>query len=315
MIDPQYRKTVGFIYAPGLRHTKEPVGTAFFIGLAPESDPMGDPVVYAVTAKHVLDGRGDELALRVRTKDGGFVDLSAPPKRWTLHSKSDLAILRLPLNDADHDTFWIPREQLVTRRRVTLNEWTQRGRPIIGEGDEVFYPGLYHLYAGTETLLPVMRSGHIALMPYEPIPIEWTVGKQKRRLSVDAYLIECKSWHGFSGSPAFLYYPVEERIWQMRKGPPDWTRTPLLRADLLGMVSSYWDYALDTQRRYRANAGLAVVIHADDVDALLDEEGLVTERKKIAKERTDKRPGATGASVPVPKSVVSNDDLEKPSSP
>jgi len=267
LIDPQFRKSVGFVCAKPLRPSREPepVATTFFVG----SQAGSETIVHAVTARHVLEQRGnDSLVIRVRDRQGKRVDLPAPVDDWTLSGGSDVAVLRVELNDDDHDTYWVSRESFVTRRRVQLNEWTL-GHSL-GEGDDVFYPGLYHKHAGTNTLLPVVRFGHIASMPYEPIPISWTVGKEKRRLEVDAYLIECKSWHGFSGSPVFFYFPVEEYVYRRSKDPDGHSRLPLASANLLGLVSSFWDYELDARRRYRANAGLAVVIHADEILKVID---------------------------------------------
>jgi len=68
-----------------------------------------------------------------------------------------------------------------------------------GCGDEVCTIGLYTSHYGQTKNIPVVRVGHIALMPDEPI--------RTRKGYVAGYLIETKSIAGLSGSPVYVNVP------------------------------------------------------------------------------------------------------------
>jgi hypothetical protein len=63
-------------------------------------------------------------------------------------------------------------------------------------GDEIFMPGAFVGRVGHHKNIPVVRIGHIAAMPDEPVE---NVAPRD-----GAYLVEIRSLGGFSGSPVFL---------------------------------------------------------------------------------------------------------------
>jgi hypothetical protein len=66
----------------------------------------------------------------------------------------------------------------------------------LGVGDEVFITGLFTETAETTRDIPIVRVGTVAMIPGEKLPF-------KDRL-IEAYLIECRSIGGLSGSPVFV---------------------------------------------------------------------------------------------------------------
>lgn len=71
----------------------------------------------------------------------------------------------------------------------------------IGPGDELFLPGLFSPHKEESRNIPIIRTGTIAAMNEEPVPVELP-GKIK--VLMDAYLAECRSIGGLSGSPVFV---------------------------------------------------------------------------------------------------------------
>jgi len=68
-----------------------------------------------------------------------------------------------------------------------------------GLGDEVAVVGLYTSHHGLTKNIPIVRIGHIAMMPDEPV--------MSTRGEVQAYLVEVKSIVGLSGSPVYINIP------------------------------------------------------------------------------------------------------------
>jgi hypothetical protein len=63
----------------------------------------------------------------------------------------------------DYDISPIPVQIFVDEARI--------GEFNIGLGDEIFSVGLFTRYFGRSTLIPIVRTGNIAMMPREPVPL------------------------------------------------------------------------------------------------------------------------------------------------
>jgi len=101
-------------------------------------------------------------------------------------------------------------------------------------------------------------------MPEEPVRIE--TDDKGTMEDVNAYLVEARSRGGHSGSPAFLFYPMVGPTF-INPTPP----APLLLGMVQGHFESSTDLALpgDIGLPRRENAGMAVVIPAQDIADLL----------------------------------------------
>ncbi len=96
----------------------------------------------------------------------------------------DVAILpMLPRPDV-YEIRTIPEDMIITKERFKQDQ--------IGEGDEVFFTGLFTPFYGSDRNFSIVRFGRVAMLKDERIP--WQ-GK-----ALDLYLIECQSFGGNSGS-------------------------------------------------------------------------------------------------------------------
>ncbi|MCA1703536.1 MAG: hypothetical protein LC808_09870, partial [Actinobacteria bacterium] len=130
----------------------------------------------------------------------------------------------------------------------------------VGEGDEVFFIGLFSEAPGRKRSQPIVRFGNISLMPREPLLLD--LGEGSGRIRADAYLVEARSWGGYSGSPAFVYFPPDRHLDSLKSkgwGPA-----------LLGLVQGHYGIEQEVaftgdilgSGKVPVNAGIAAVIPA-----------------------------------------------------
>ncbi|MBV8188078.1 MAG: hypothetical protein JO339_12625 [Alphaproteobacteria bacterium] len=165
-----------------------PTGTGFIIWV-----PYADHGFrFVVTAQHVIDDLiGKKASFRLNRRSGGCESVRFQPEAHCgFHDKSvDVAII--PLNvGPDVYEFW----DLHMERQAWIQRMATLQAP--GPGDEVSTVGLYTTHPGLTKNRPVVRTGHIAAMPAEPVRTKF--GSQV------AYLVELHSILGLSGSPVFL---------------------------------------------------------------------------------------------------------------
>lgn len=307
-IHDDIRKCVAFLLADVIDPAEEvrkrmPMGSAFIVDYPLEG--TADGFIYAVTARHVIEGTRPygNLTIRFNLSDGsGFRDYNAPHDTWTLHPTTDVAVAPLKVgNDAGLDVRWVPRALIATDDFIARAE--------VAEGDEVFFAGLFAKHIGRTRSLPVFRFGNISLMPHEPIPVKVDPAPGALPVLVDAYLVEARSWGGQSGSPAFLYFD----LWRPAFWPSDDDKEPKNREDemlprLLGLVSGHYDIdqavrvagEIDPLQRVPLNSGMAIVIPASKIIEALEMEELVEERERIAKEHKEQHGSAATPDVAHP---------------
>jgi hypothetical protein len=156
---------------------------------------------------------------------------------------------------------------------------------------------------------PIVRVGNVALMPNprEPVWIEW----YGRKGWVEAYLIECRSLGGLSGSPAFISLPTI--LWIPGGSPiPGGQFRPVLNYQYhwIGLVHGHWkgdktvlDAAQDSTKRVEPlNTGIAIVIPSKVILDVINQPRLVEMRKAAADKSRSKN-------APTP------DDVSSPSKP
>ena len=208
VIPDQYRKCVIFLFADSPDSGRQPIGTAFIVGV-PAEPPQhaatapalgtneGWFIHYLVTARHIvsLSRKYGPLFARVHTADGETSFLDFPQEAWHEHATADVAVAVLRMaTPLDHTTIPIESFELdatVTAHRVSI-------------GDEVFFMGLFSEHPGAERNEPIARFGNISLMPtLVRVDLGDSTGRQR------AYLVEARSWGGHSGSPAFVFFPPD----------------------------------------------------------------------------------------------------------
>ena len=160
-------------------------GSGFIIHVPSTVD--GFKHVYAVTNRHVIDG--GSCVIRINTKQGDAVPISTIPEDWEKHPEGDDVTI-YDLSIAEDYKYWsISTDLFITPEIITVYR--------IGYGDEVFLVGRLIAHSGNKKNTPVIRFGNISLMADSLERILYR-GKEQ-----EAFLIECRSISGFSGSPVF----------------------------------------------------------------------------------------------------------------
>lgn len=196
-IPDQVTKAVAFIaYVDQRDQSIKPVGSVFFVGPDPTPETQFTPRVFAVTARHVIEGlksRGcEECVVRLNPTDPGheIVSITVPLDSWQFHPHDpsvDVAVLEQGLPPSfDHRV--LPLGFGATSDQMTAND--------VGLGDEVFISGLFIHHYGARRNIPIVRTGNLAALDEEPV--------STKRGPIQAYLVEARSIGGLSGSPVFL---------------------------------------------------------------------------------------------------------------
>ena len=244
-------------------------GTAFFL-TAPSPSHVGVDITYLVTARHVAEKiEHGEFFVRANTDDGGsetvLVDAGLEQTTWWYHPNDDsVDVAVMPFAPrANWRQKRIPARMILTRKKMT-----SKG---IGVGDEVYATGLFHFVTGQQKNLPIVRTGTIAMVPDERVPLgRW------RTPDMEAYLIEARSLGGLSGSPVFAQRSIKVH-------PAEHSgRQPIAAGAifLLGLIHGHWDLpdeAIDAtgdgwaQPREKINIGIAIVVPADKILEVLEQ--------------------------------------------
>ena len=75
----------------------------------------------------------------------------------------------------------------------------------ISIGDFCYIVGLFRLLSGPRRNLPVVHTGHIALLPSdERMPVRDWLGAPSARRDVEGHLVETSNLQGLSGFPCFV---------------------------------------------------------------------------------------------------------------
>lgn len=259
-------------------------GTAFFIEM--ELPDRNGEVCYLISCHHVIALAKPIGQLYVRTNSNGGTSKDVPIaySRWTLCQASDLAIATVEFR-IDPETYKpIPFNWLATQDKIAKTTY-----PAFGIGTEVFYAGLFSGYFGKHRNYPVARFATIALMPPgERIPLNNT--------TIDGYLIETHSWGGYSGSPVFLYAPVNHPELSPWSNPPISQYSGMLLGVLHGhypMKESVMVNDKRTADEVDINSGLAIVGTAQLLYDFLMSEEMELARKKIGDGIGKQRPQPT----------------------
>jgi hypothetical protein len=264
--------------------------TAFLLGVQDLPD-LTSGGLYIVTAAHVLDNiqrkrKKSDVFILVNPLQGDRICFKTRLQDWFRHPTNplvDVAVLPFPGWQID---------QLFPYDHILIPFGNAPSKEVIEEegiraGTDVFITWLFFEHTGTKRLKPIVRVGNIALMPdpEEPIWIEW--GGKKG--SLEAYLIECRSLDGLSGSPAFV--SLENILWVPGSSPLGGPLRPILSYEYywIGLVHGHWTgdrTALDisgNSNEERLNTGIAVVIPSSTIMEVVNQSRLADMRKEQAK--------------------------------
>jgi hypothetical protein len=316
-IDPKLLKCIGFL---GVYEDAQRIkygGTAFVVALGERNQGF----YYLVTAKHVAEAmEGSHCALRLNNRDGKAVSFDITGQRWWQHPTEWATVDSVvcpftPTSKGRVDVLAIP----VNRDFATPRIIQERG---IGIGDEVHIAGLFGHVTQTSKNLPVMRTGHIAMMPDEKIPFSG-IGM------IDAYVVEATSIPGLSGCPVFVRRTVSVPLVD---GPETETGKRLYGAGsmyFIGSMIGHWQVPEGQGYDDAVNVGLSATVPAYKIMEVLQHPELMEMRKAVhaanekeeAKtthldsglEETEMQTTAKGLAIPVPTTEQFVADLKKAS--
>jgi hypothetical protein len=274
-IDDQILDSVVYIYSSeyDAKEAASPGGSGFLVCIPYEGyDNQG--TLYVVTNRHVIYKAGASPVVRLNTRDGEIDTLPTSEDDWVYHQDSDdLAVCELDISPAVFKFRCLPTELLLTQEVIEEHH--------IGPGDNVFMVGRFVDHEGRQRNTPLVRFGHISMMPGEP------VYNPERQIPQVSFLVEMFSVAGFSGAPVFVHIPLFEQ----RPGeemPTQSAYGPWLLGVSWGHFQRYEkvvykddkEQAVDEQWVVPSNSGQTGVVPAWKLQELLNQKELVTARKR-----------------------------------
>ena len=240
----------------------EYLGTAFIVGVAGK---WGNAYTHAVTAKHVADSvDGQSYLIGVNFKDGEMGWFGSSLKWWSHPTESDTVDVAVTVFTPTPrmDVEYISETVFATDKRIKQYN--------IGVGDEVNVVGLFTGFSGSQKHIPVVRTGNIAMMPSDKLPVNGG--------ETEVYLVEGRSIGGLSGSPVFVRHTVSIPGVAATGEPQQISGVSQLH--FLGLMHGHWDLKIgtDVMQAEAVNMGIAIVIPAQKILEVLYHPELVALR-------------------------------------
>jgi hypothetical protein len=306
----------------------DPHATGFFVAWQSDSGrPIDDmkpecAAYYLVTARHVAKPLGKDFAVRFNKKDSGSDIELIRGAKWIPHPDKtvDVAVLHCGFPDWA-DCIPIPGRMLTLPTIGDSLVSTAReddllfNNPNLGVGDIAYVVGLFHFVHGKKRNLPVVHTGHIALLPDdEKIRIynrsfrEWQ--------DVEAYLVEAHGLEGLSGAPVFARTSSPVMGSYRYHGPrlqggvdPSGMRVPGRLHGftyLIGLWSGSWgEKASGTlaegkkiRKDQKVPVGMGVVVPAGKIAETLNQPELIMARQKEYQRRLNEHAATTDSLRP-----------------
>jgi hypothetical protein len=244
-------------------------GTAFIVGVRTDAN---NGVAHLVTAKHVAEAiEPAEAVIAMNAKDGAPLFLRTGNQEWFYHptEKDSVDVAVMPFGSArfhDYDITWIPEGIFATETRIAEFD--------IGLGDELVAIGLFTRFFGSTHLIPLVRTGNLAMMPKDKIPT-------KKFGAMEAYLAEGRSIGGLSGSPVFVRNTVNMPTKTASGAPAHISGLGSLH--FLGLMQGHWETPTsfsDIEEMEAVNMGVSIIVPAKKILEVLYHPELVAMRKK-----------------------------------
>lgn len=212
-------KTVAFITVPynkpGATKPSYFTGTCFFVSVPDDRIGKDKSFVYLVTNRHIADAEGTPpntilpiVYVRsnlVQPQNGqAAVDITTAlrgAQHWYLPTDPtiDLAVLPIALSPQTEQTIdmkLIPVSMFATDEVIKSQSVTL--------GDPVFFLGYFAEFPGIQRADPIYRSGVLAEMPVDPIPMRDNPADDSKRTFEYLWLADMHAFLGNSGSPIFI---------------------------------------------------------------------------------------------------------------
>ena len=232
---------------------------------------------YAVTNSHVLVG--EDAVIRVNVKGSKVDFIPTKTSVWARSEDADLAVHPMDVGEDVYDQVAIGTEWFINHGRIATKG--------MGHGDECFVIGRFINHDGKQRNKPTTRFGCISAMPD---PNEGIFNKHIGK-PMEAFLVECRTIPGYSGSPVFVHIPpgsvhrVKNEIQETKKPRGPW---------LLGLVcASLQTYEDVKQKRNLADTpyvsemttGMLLVVPAWHLTNLIENDPDLIEQRKLQEEK------------------------------
>lgn len=290
-IDADVRKSVVF-----LGHAEHDMpdsfvaaGTGFFVAW--------HGTRFLVTAQHVAIGLGEgPYCVRLNKFDGDSDHVMCDPEdepllRWISHPDPNVDLVVSPwgydFQKDGYDALAINGDLIRPEKGHELQD--------VGVGDLCYAIGLFRLLQGKQRNVPVVHTGHIAMMAGdELIPMEdWLEPRKGKRRHVNGYLVQMQNLRGLSGAPVFVRTGLDVVAQGFKRDGQKITKEPLravtsYNADvgLIGVWSGSWDAphdqvaAVEYGHGNRVPIGLGTVVPAHLLIELLEQPAVISLKAK-----------------------------------
>ena len=257
-----------------------PIGTGFVVGYPAPGKP-GKVIPLVVTAKHVI-GDHTKLFGRFSAKDGkspvlayDVTQLRRSGDFWENPNLGvDIVVFRTEQpQTASYSPF--PLELIASKEKFRAE--------AIRTTDQVIFPGLLVHFMGDSRNYPIVRTGSIALIPDEEIPLRYRIGSKLMVTRQEAILLDGTAVQGESGSPVFLSpTPRQKGNTLVMSGT-----TPLLLGVLHGFYNAppreTQNIPANASQTFSENANIAIVFPSWKLLEILHLKALVSRMEQIAK--------------------------------
>jgi hypothetical protein len=243
-------------------------GTCFFVFYGDKRGGENFGFMYLVTNRHmarpgIADGKNypvlwTHVRLNLRNSDQGSEEDVIPiggQLQWFFPADEavDLALLPVLPDQMKYDYIPVPLSEFATHDVVDTQQ--------VAEGDNVLFTGYFYQFPGLRKFQPIIRVGVLAMIPDEKL--ETTLKKPGH-----LYLADVHVFGGNSGSPLFV------NLGGLRNGSMMFGTHFML----LGIVSGFYHedsnlkltVATTLTGTLEQNSGIAMVVPADELKALLD---------------------------------------------
>jgi hypothetical protein len=258
-----------------------------------------------VTARHVAGAasRDHEYVIRANLKSGKSEPIPVTGIDWAYpdDERIDLAVAPYYLDQRKYDLGYYHLGQ-AAKRAPFVDERGVTRRAVVC-GDEIAIAGLFHLHSGVDRNVPVVHTGHVAVLadPSSRIPLFNKI--TERTELAEAHLVETQSLDGLSGSPAYIFEWMDLPIPSPTGNKPQ----AHVGVKLLGIYVGSWDgdpnQIMKEDRRLsdgtKVPVGMGVVVPADHLmDLIRDHPKLIAGRERDREEALNANAASTDFMAP-----------------
>jgi hypothetical protein len=285
-------------------------GTGFIVAVR---GAYGNAYLHLVTAKHVAEAvEGAPFAIGVNTRHGTKAVMeSSQLTKWWYHPTEPKAV------DAAVTLFAPPGYETLDIEWVYAGDESEPGmfatpdvmqKNGIGIGDEIAVVGLFSGFSGKDRHFAIVRTGNLAMLPSERIPVEGFD-------PMEAYLAEGRSIGGLSGSPVYVRQTININLGISKERTIPFAGTGQIY--FLGLMVGAWRLPkgfLEPVKHEAMNMGISTIVPAHKILEVIYQPELIQMRKeydqKISEENKKQGIATVDSSFDKPAQSFTRDDFE-----